>query len=34
MNLSLLELDERTTLVLSNTRELNRELFYELVYLI
>jgi len=29
-----LELDERTTLVLSNTRELDRELFYKLVYLI
>jgi len=29
-----LELDNRTTLVLSNTRELNRELFYKLVYLI
>ena len=29
-----LGLDERTTLVLSNTRELNRELFYKLVYLI
>ena len=29
-----LELDDRTTLVLSNTRELNRELFYKLVYLI
>ena len=29
-----LELDKRTTLVLSNTRELNRELFYKLVYLI
>ena len=28
-----LELDNRTTLVLSNTRELNRELFYKLVYL-
>jgi len=29
-----LGLDDRTTLVLSNTRELNRELFYKLVYLI
>jgi len=29
-----LGLDNRTTLVLSNTRELNRELFYKLVYLI
>ena len=29
-----LELDKRTTLVLSNTRELDRELFYKLVYLI
>jgi len=29
-----LGLDNRTTLVLSNTRELDRELFYELVYLI
>jgi len=29
-----LGLDERTTLVLSNTRELDRELFYKLVYLI
>ena len=29
-----LKLDNRTTLVLSNTRELNRELFYKLVYLI
>jgi len=29
-----LELDDRTTLVLSNTRELDRELFYKLVYLI
>ena len=29
-----LELDNRTTLVLSNTRELDRELFYKLVYLI
>ena len=28
-----LGLDKRTTLVLSNTRELNRELFYKLVYL-
>jgi len=26
--------DSRTTLVLSNTRELDRELFYKLVYLI
>ena len=29
-----LELDKRTTLVLSNTRKLDRELFYKLVYLI
>jgi len=29
-----LELDNRTTLVLSNTRELDKELFYKLVYLI
>ena len=29
-----LELNNRTTLVLSNIRELNRELFYKLVYLI
>jgi len=29
-----LESDNRTTLVLSNTRELDRELFYKLVYLI
>jgi len=29
-----LGLDKRTTLVLSNTRELDRELFYKLVYLI
>ena len=29
-----LGLGNRTTLVLSNTRELNRELFYKLVYLI
>ena len=29
-----LELGERTTLVLSNTRELNRKLFYKLVYLL
>ena len=29
-----LGLDNRTTFVLSNTRELNRELFYKLVYLI
>jgi len=28
-----LESDNRTTLVLSNTRELDRELFYKLVYL-
>jgi len=28
-----LGLDNRTTLVLSNTRELDRELFYKLVYL-
>ena len=28
-----LESDKRTTLVLSNTRELDRELFYKLVYL-
>jgi len=34
MNFKSLELDERTTLILSNTRELNRELFYKLVYLI
>jgi len=27
-------LDKRTTLVLSNTRELDREFFYKLVYLI
>jgi len=33
-NLKPLELGERTTLVLSNTRELDRELFYKLVYLI
>jgi len=33
-NLRSLESDDRTTLVLSNTRELNRELFYKLVYLI
>ena len=31
--LKLLGLSNRTTLVLSNTRELNRELFYKLVYL-
>jgi len=29
-----LESDNKTTLVLSNTRELNRKLFYKLVYLI
>ena len=29
-----LESDNRTTFVLSNIRELNRELFYKLVYLI
>jgi len=29
-----LEWDKRTTLVLSNTRELDRELSYKLVYLI
>ena len=29
-----LELDNRTTLILNNTRELNRELLYKLVYLI
>jgi len=29
-----LESDNRTTLVLSNTRELDKELFYKLVYLI
>jgi len=29
-----LESDNRTTLVLSNIRELDRELFYKLVYLI
>ena len=29
-----LESDNRTTFVLSNTRELDRELFYKLVYLI
>jgi len=33
-NLRSLESDDRTTLVLSNTRELDRELFYKLVYLI
>ena len=32
--LKLLELNNRTTLVLSNIRELDRELFYKLVYLI
>ena len=32
--LKFLESDDRTTLVLSNIRELNRELFYKLVYLI
>ena len=31
--LKLLELSNRTTLVLSNTRELDRELFYKLAYL-
>ena len=34
MNFKSLELDERITLILSNIRELNRELFYKLVYLI
>ena len=29
-----LDLDERTNLILSNTRELDRKLFYKLVYLI
>ena len=29
-----LGLDNRTTLILNNTRELNKELFYKLVYLI
>ena len=29
-----LGLNNRTTLVLSNTRELNRDLFYKLVYLL
>ena len=29
-----LELDNKTTLVLSNTRELDREFFYKLVYLL
>jgi len=33
-DLKSLGLDKRTTLVLSNTRELDRELFYKLVYLI
>ena len=33
-DLKSLEWDKRTTLVLSNTRELDRELFYKLVYLI
>ena len=32
--LKLKGLSNRTTLVLSNTRELDRELFYKLVYLI
>ena len=32
--LKFLESDNRTTLVLSNTRELDKELFYKLVYLI
>ena len=32
--LKFLESNNRTTLILSNTRELNRELFYKLVYLI
>ena len=32
--LKFLEFDDRTTLILSNTRELNRKLFYKLVYLI
>ena len=33
MNLKLKGLSNRTTLVLSNTRKLDRELFYKLVYL-
>ena len=33
-DLKSLGLDKRTTLVLSNTRELDKELFYKLVYLI
>ena len=32
--LKLKDLSNRTTLVLSNTRELNRKLFYKLVYLL
>ena len=32
--LKFLEWNKRTTLVLSNIRELNKELFYKLVYLI
>ena len=32
-DLKFLESDNRTTLVLSNTKELDRELFYKLVYL-
>ena len=34
MTLKLKVLSDKTTLVLSNTRELDRELFYKLVYLI
>ena len=33
-DLKSLELGKRTTLVLSNTRKLDRELFYKLVFLI
>jgi len=33
-DLKSLESDDRTTLILNNTRELDRELFYKLVYLI
>jgi len=33
-DLKLKGLSNKTTLVLSNTRELNKELFYKLVYLI
>ena len=33
-DLESLEWDSKTTLVLSNTRELDRELFYKLVYFI